>query len=111
MCKGVRFQAFEHEADHGGPQEGGDGSCVAFEIARQSSIAADPGEGPLESLRQDRETMEIAGPDDLDRQASRGGDRRGHFRPLISGVGKDAFDEGKAPPRLPQQIARPVSPC
>jgi hypothetical protein len=32
-------------------------------------------------------------------------------RPLISGVGKDAFDEGKAPPRLPQQIARPVAPC
>ena len=57
-AKAWRFQAFEREADHGEPHEGGDGSCVAFEIARQSSIAADPGEG----LRQDHETMEIAGP-------------------------------------------------
>ena len=53
--------------------------------------------------------MEIAAPDDLDRPASRGGDRRGHLRPLVSGVGEDALDKGKAPPRLLQQIARPVA--
>jgi hypothetical protein len=54
-------QAFEQEADHGERHEGCDSSCVAFEAACLASIAADP------SLLQDRETMEIAAPDDLDR--------------------------------------------
>ena len=53
--------------------------------------------------------MKVATPDDLHRPASRGGDRLGHFRPLVSGVGEDALDEGKAPPRLEQQIARAVA--
>jgi hypothetical protein len=53
--------------------------------------------------------MEIAAPDDLHRPTPRGGDRRRHFRPLVSGVGEDALDEGKAAARLPQQFARPVA--
>ncbi len=53
--------------------------------------------------------MEITAPDDLHRPTPRGGDRRRHFRPLVFGVGEDALDDGKAPPRLPQQIARPVA--
>ena len=61
------------------------------------------------SLRQDHETLEIAAADDLHRPASRGGDRLRHLRPLVSGVGEDALDEGKAAARLLQQIARPVA--
>ena len=70
-------QAFEHEADHGEADEGGDRSGVAFEIAGQAPIAADPGEGPLDdpSLWQNDETMEIGALDDLDLPASGAGDR------------------------------------
>ena len=32
-----------------------------------------------------------------------------HFRPLISGVGKDFLDKGKTPPRLLQQAASTVT--
>ena len=53
--------------------------------------------------------MEIAAPNDLHRPASLGGDRRRHLRPLVSGVGEDALDKGKAAARLLQQIARPVA--
>ena len=53
--------------------------------------------------------MEVAAPNDLHCPTSCGGDRRRHFRPLISGVGEDALDEGKAAARLLQQIARPVA--
>ena len=104
-------QAFEHDADHGEAHECGDGCGVAFEIAGQAAIAADPGEAALDdpSLRQDDETVEIAAPNDLHCPTSCGGDRRRHFRPLVSGVGKDALDERKTPPHLLQQIARPVT--
>jgi hypothetical protein len=53
--------------------------------------------------------VEIAAPNDLHCPISRGGDRRRHFRPLVSGVGEDALDEGKSAARLLQQIARPVA--
>ena len=53
--------------------------------------------------------MEIAALDDLHRPTSRSGDRRRHFRPPVSGAGEDALDEGKAAPRLLQQIARSVA--
>ena len=53
--------------------------------------------------------MEVAAPDDVHCPTSCGGDRSRHFRPLISGVGEDALDEGKAAARLPQQIMRPIA--
>jgi len=53
--------------------------------------------------------MEITAADDLHCPTSCSGDRRRHFRPLISGVGEDALDERKAVARLLQQIARPVA--
>ena len=104
-------QAFEHEADHGKANEGGDRSRVALEIAGQASIAADPGERPLDdpSFWQDDEAMEIGALDDLDLPASGSGHGFGHFRPLISGVGEDPLDEWKTPARLAQQIAGAVA--
>ena len=53
--------------------------------------------------------MEVAAPNDLHCPTSCGGNRRRHFRPLISGIGEDALDERKAAARLLQQIARPVA--
>jgi hypothetical protein len=45
--QGLWGRSFEHETDHGEPREGGDNSRVALEIAREASIAVDPGECPL----------------------------------------------------------------
>ena len=53
--------------------------------------------------------MEVAAPNDLHCPTSCVGDRRRHFRPLISGVDEVALDERKAAARLPQQIVRPVA--
>lgn len=104
-------QAFEHDADHGEAKESGDGCCVAFEVARETAIPADPGESPLDdpSLRQDDETVKIGAFDNLDLPASRGGDRLRHFRSLVSGIGKYSLDERKPPPHLAQQIACTVT--
>ena len=104
-------QAFQHEADHCEPDEGGDRSCVTLEIAGQASIAADPGERPLDdpSLRQHNEAVEIGAFDDLDFPASSPGCDFRHFRPLISGIGEDPLDERKTPPRLAQQAACAVT--
>ena len=53
--------------------------------------------------------MMIRAFDDLDFPVSCCSDRRGHFRPLISGVGKNALDERKTPSRPLQQITRSVT--
>lgn len=88
-------QASEHDADHGEADEGGDGACVAFEVAGEAPIATDPGQGSLDdpSLGQDNEFVQLVALDDLhDPTATRRGDAR-HARPLISCIGKDALDE------------------
>jgi len=97
-------QAFEHDADHGEANEGSDGCRVAFEVARETAVSADPGECPLDdpSLRQDDETMKVGAFDNLDLPASRSGDRLRHFRPLISGVGEYSLYERKASSHIAQ---------
>lgn len=104
-------QAFEQEADHSEADEGYDGSCIAFEVSHQAAVLADPGEGPLDdpSLRQDDEAVKIGALDDLDLPASCSGNCLRHFRSLVSGVGEDPLDKGKAPPRSAQQVARAVA--
>ena len=104
-------QAAQHDADHGEAEEGGDGSRVPLEVAGEAAVAADPGKGALDdpSLRQDDETMGIAALDDLQAPAAGPGDEFGHLRPLVAGIGKDAFDERKGSPRRTQQVARAVA--
>ena len=53
--------------------------------------------------------MRVGALDDFDLPTSCGCNRLRHFRSLISGVGKYPFDEGKAPPHTPQQIARAIA--
>lgn len=104
-------QAFEHEADHCETDEGGDGSCIALEIARQAAVAADPGEGALDdpSLRQDDEAVTVAALDDFDFPRAGPRDGAGHLRALVPGIGEYPFDEWKAAAHAPQQIARAVA--
>lgn len=104
-------QAAEHDADHGEADEGGDGPGVALIVARQTAVAADPGEGALDdpALGQDDEAVRLAALDDLQRPAAGLGDNPGHLRPLIAGVGEDALDEGEQAPRRLQQIAGAVA--
>ena len=104
-------QAAQHDADHGEAEEGGDGSGVALEVAGQAAVAADPGEGALDdpALGQDDEAMGIAALDDLQRPGSGLGDHLGHLRPLVAGVGEDAFDERKGSPRGAQQVTRAIA--
>ena len=104
-------QAAQHDADHGETEEGGDGSGVTLEVAGLAAVAADPGKGALDdpALGQDDEAMGIAALDDLQAPAAGPGDDFGHLRPLVAGVGKDAFDERKGSPRGAQEIARAVA--
>ena len=53
--------------------------------------------------------MEVRAFDDFDLPASRGCNRLRHFRSLISCIGEYFFDEWKAPPHAPQQVARAVA--
>lgn len=104
-------EATKHNADHGEAEEGLDGSGVTLEVAGQAAVAADPGESTLDdpSLGQDDEAMGIAALDDLQAPEAGLGDDFGHLRPLVAGVGKDAFDERKGSPRGAQQVARAVA--
>ena len=104
-------QAAQHDADHGEAEEGRDGSGVALEVAGQAAVPADPGKSTLDdpSLGQDDEAMGIAALDDLQAPEAGLGDDFGHLRPLVAGVGKDAFDERKGSPRRAQQVTRAVA--
>ena len=104
-------QAAQHDADHGEAEEGGDGSGVALEVAGQAAVAADPGKGALDdpAFGQDDEAMGIAALDDLQGPGTGLGDQLGHLWSLVSGIGKNAFDERKGSPRRTQQLARPVA--
>ena len=104
-------QATQHDADHGEAEEGGDGSGVALEVAGQSAVAADPGKGALDdpAFGQDDKAMGVAALDDLQGPSAGLGDNLRHLRPLITGVGEDAFDEREGSPRGAQQVARTVA--
>ena len=108
VCSG---QASEHDGDHGESEEGGDGSGVALEVAGQSAVAADPGEGALDdpAFGQDDEAVGIAALDDLQSPGTGLGDQLGHLWPLVAGVGEDAFDEREGSPHRAQQVARTVA--
>ena len=96
-------QASEHEADHGEPDEGSDGARVSLEIACQAAIAADPGQRSFDdpAFGQDDEFVQFVALDDLDHPAAGAGGGLRDPWPLITGIGKDALDEGKEVARAP----------
>ena len=105
-ARGWPGKAFEHEADHCEADECGDSCGVAFEVASETTIAADPCECSLDnpSFRQDDEAVKVGSFDDFDLPGASRGYRLRHLWPLVSGAGEYPFDERKAPPDAPQQI-------
>jgi hypothetical protein len=95
-------QASEHDADHGEADEGGRGSRVALEVARQPPIVADPGERAFDdpTLGQDDEAMQLVALDDLDLPGAGLCDGSGGPRSLIAGIGEDALDEREEAARM-----------
>jgi hypothetical protein len=105
-------QASEHDADHGQPDEGGDGAGVSLEIARQAAIAADPGQGAFDdpALGQDDEFVQFVALDDLEHPTTGAGSRSRGAWSLIAGIGEDALDEGeKAAGASIENQSRPVA--
>ena len=91
----VCSKAPEHDADHGETDEGSNGGGIALEVARQSSVAADPCERPLDdpAFWQNLKSGSIRSLDDL--QSPNAGAPYGqcHFGSGISAISKNAFDE------------------
>ena len=105
-------QASEHDADHGEPDEGGDGARISLEITRQAAIAANPGQGSFDdpALGQDDEFVQFVALDDLEHPtAGAGSGLRGAWS-LIAGIGEDPLDEGEKAARAPiENQPRPVA--
>jgi len=92
-------QASKHEADHSETNEGGDGSSVALEVADETTVVADPGEGALDdpAFGKNDEAMQFTALDDLDPPRASPCSRGGGLRALIAGVGEDTLDEREQP--------------
>jgi hypothetical protein len=90
-------QASKHDPDHGETGEGGHGSSVALEVARQATVSADPCESALDdpTFGENDEAMQLIALDDLQRPGAGVCDRRGDPGSLIAGIGEDALDEGE----------------
>ena len=90
-------QAPKHEADHRETHEGCDGASVAFKVACQAPVAADPSEGSLDdpALGQDDERVQFGALNDFDNPTVRATSGLRHTWSLIAGIGEDALDEGK----------------
>src|SRR5438105_14619267 len=104
-------QASEHDADHGEPDEGGDGARVSLEIARQAAIAANPGQGSFDdpALGQDDELVQLVALDDKHPTAGAGSGLRGAWS-LIAGIGEDPLYEREKAARAPiENQPRPVA--
>jgi hypothetical protein len=101
-------QASEHDADHSEANERRGRSCIAFEVAREASVAADPCEGSLDDppFGQDDEAMQFVALDDLQGPGAGLGDGGSGFGSLVAGVGEDALDERKQTARAPIEDER-----
>ena len=96
-------QASEHDFDHGASCESHHCSGVAFEVAHEAAIAADPAERSLDdpSFGHHGEGVQFTALDDLNEPTA--GALRGqrHTRSLIAGIGEDFHDERPESTRAP----------
>ena len=88
-------QATEHDADHGEADEGCGGSCMALEVACQSTVSADPGQGAFDdpALGKNDEAVRVVALDDLQLPGAGLGNGGAGLGSLITGVGENAFEE------------------
>jgi hypothetical protein len=112
MSGGCSCQAPQHDFDHGETDETDNGSGIALEVAHEAAVSADPCERSLDnpSLGQHGELMHLVALDDLDDPTARVRSSKRRARPLISGIGENAQDEGpKRARRLVQHKACAVA--
>ena len=78
---------------------------MSLVVARETPVAADPGECAFHdpALGQYDKTANIAALHDLEFPGTRACHERAHLGSGVAAIGDDAFDERKAPPRLPKQ--------
>ena len=88
-------QASEHDSDHGEADESGGGAGIALEVAREASVAANPGQGSFDdpAFGHDNEAVQFVALDDLKLPGSGLCNGRGRLWSLVAGVGEDALDE------------------
>ena len=74
---------------------------MTLEVFGEPAAATDPSQGALDdpAFGKNDEAMQFVAFDDLDGPCARLCERRRELRPLIVGVGEDAFDEGEAAAR------------
>ncbi len=74
---------------------------MTLEVFGETAAAADPSQGALDdpAFGKNDEAMQFVALDDLDGPGSGLCQRRRQLRPLIVGIGEDAFDEGEAAAR------------
>lgn len=84
---------------------------MAFEVARQAPVAAEPGKRALDkpALGLNDKAMKIAAFDDLDHPGPGLGHGCGRAFTRVAAVGEDPLYEGKQAPRLAQEQERPVA--
>src|SRR3546814_14910203 len=88
-------ESSQHDADHGEADEGSGGGGVAFEVAVEASVPADPGQGSFDdpSFGQDDELVHLAAFDDLDSPAASARHDRRHIRALVAEIGRASCRE------------------
>ena len=74
---------------------------MTLEVFGETPVATDPSQGALDdpAFWQNDEAMQLVTLDDLDGPGSGLRQGRRELRPLIVGIGEDAFDEGEAAAR------------
>ena len=88
-------QSAEHDADHSEADEGRNGSRMALEVACQSTVSADPGQGAFDdpALGKNDEAVRVVALDDLQLPGAGLGNGGAGLGSLITGVGENAFEE------------------
>jgi hypothetical protein len=109
--QGIYGKSSEHDADHSEADEGGDGWCVAFEVASQAAVATDPRERPLDnpSFGQHLESSGIRSLDDLQSPGTGAPHGHSHLASRVSAISEYAFNERKQASRPPQQMESTIT--